>query len=119
EARYADALVALAGRHIADDSDPDRATVVVHADAATLTGELDNGVQVASSTVGRLLCGGRVQLVFDGRDGRPVGVGRMMRTPRGGWSAWSVAGMGTSAVSRGEVAPSSWTSTTCGTGPKV
>jgi hypothetical protein len=80
-ARYADALVALAGQHIAQDGDPDRAMVVVHADAETLSGELDSGVQVSSATVQRLLCNGRVQLVFDGRDGQPVGVGRAMRTP--------------------------------------
>ncbi|MBV6509637.1 MAG: hypothetical protein JJLCMIEE_02733 [Acidimicrobiales bacterium] len=34
EARCADALVALAHQRLADDADPDRATVVVHVDAA-------------------------------------------------------------------------------------
>ena len=79
--RYADALVALAGQRIAADPAPDRATVVVHADAETMDGELENGVQVSTNTVERLLCNARVQLVFDGRDGKPVGVGRMMRIP--------------------------------------
>jgi hypothetical protein len=42
EARRADALVALASASIADDHDPDRATVVVHAELGSLGSQSAN-----------------------------------------------------------------------------
>ena len=85
-ARCADALVALAGATLAADADADRATVVVHVDAATLAGdedglaELEDGTRLSVETVRRLACGARWQLLAEGPDGC-VKVGRMSRTP--------------------------------------
>jgi hypothetical protein len=90
DARRADALVALASTHIADDADPDRATVVVHAQVGALISggggsELEEGPVIHNETARRLLCNARVQAVIeeDGT-GRPIEVGRMSREP----SAW-------------------------------
>lgn len=48
--------------------------------------ETEEGFALAMETVRRLACDSRLQLVFDGRDGKPVGVGRATRTvPR--WMA--------------------------------
>jgi hypothetical protein len=79
ESRCADALVELAGAHLAADADPDRATVVVHVPAEwLLTGDgggdlddavaaaLDSGVPLARETLARLACDARVQLVGEG-----------------------------------------------------
>ncbi len=78
ESRCADALVELAGAHIAEDADPDRATVVVHvpvdwfgaaddlAVTAAIAAALDTGVPLASETLRRLACDARVQLVAEG-----------------------------------------------------
>lgn len=83
--QYADALVELAKTRLADDPDPDRATVVLHVDAAVLTGgpgacELSGGPPISLETVMRLACDARFQLVADGADGRPIGVGTTART---------------------------------------
>jgi hypothetical protein len=85
EVQAADALVELAGARLGRVADPDRATVVVHVDAGALRGEpgrceLEAGVAVATSTVERLLCDGRVQWVAEAADGTPLGVGRTRRT---------------------------------------
>jgi hypothetical protein len=70
--------VALASARIAADADPDRATVVVHADlGALVTGagscEIENGPVIHSETARRLLCNGRVQAVIEDGAGRMVG----------------------------------------------
>jgi hypothetical protein len=88
-ARRADALVALASARIGVDAEPDRATVVVHAQLETLVSggggsELENGPAIHRETVRRLLCNARVQAVIEDSAGDPIGVGRMSRVP----SAW-------------------------------
>jgi hypothetical protein len=82
DARRADALVGLAATRVAQDADPDRATVVVHAQIGG-EGELEieNGPGLPPETVERLLCQARVQAVVEDSDGRVVGLGRMTREP--------------------------------------
>jgi hypothetical protein len=89
DARRADALVALCSSGIATDADPDRATVVVHAQLDALVSEgrgceLEGGGVIHPQTARRLLCTGRVQAVIEDEAGRPVGLGRTSREP----SAW-------------------------------
>jgi len=91
DARRADALVALCSARVAEDTDPDRATVVIHAQAEGLeagTGgcEIEGGPAVRPDTVRRLLCNARVQVVAEGRAGEVVGLGRLSRVP----SAWMI-----------------------------
>ena len=69
EERRADALVELCGMALGADADPDRATVVAHVDAEDFAagrgnGTLEGGARVASETVRRLSCDGRVQTVI-------------------------------------------------------
>jgi hypothetical protein len=84
EKACADALVELASMRLGSDPDVDRATIVVHVDADTLTtggegvGRLENGIPIAPETVRRLGCDGRVQLLVK-RDGESFGVGRASR----------------------------------------
>lgn len=85
--RMADALIGLASGHAAADPHGDRACVVVHVDAATLTddsedgrAELEGGHPIHSEIARRLCCDGRLEVVVEGRDGLPVGVGRARRT---------------------------------------
>lgn len=85
EVRRADALVALSSAHIASDNDPDRATVVVHADVAALchgdrSGELEDGPALHPDVVDRLACDARLQVVLHDDDGVVVGIGRSSRT---------------------------------------
>jgi hypothetical protein len=61
--RHADGLLALASTVVADDADPDRATVVVIAELAavcdddpTATAELETGEPLATDTARRLVC---------------------------------------------------------------
>jgi hypothetical protein len=91
EARRADALVALASATIAGDPDPDRATLVVHAQVDVMTGELrsgeiEGGPGLHRETVARLSCGARIQTVLEDLRGNVLGLGRMSREP----SAWMV-----------------------------
>lgn len=78
--RRADALVAMASHRIASDADPDRATVVVHAELADLLAgikgaEVENGPILHSEVVQQLVCDGRLQtVVYDG-ERKPLGVG--------------------------------------------
>ena len=86
DARRADALVALASARIADDPDPDRATVVVHAQVNATTGELrcgelEDGPALHRETVERLLCTARSQTVLEDLDGNVLVLGRMTREP--------------------------------------
>ena len=88
-ARRADALVALASARLAQDPDPDRATVVVHASLDALASEdrgceVEGGGVIHPETARRLLCHARVQGVIENGAGDPLGVGRMSREP----SAW-------------------------------
>jgi hypothetical protein len=89
DARRADALVALCSNRIAEDADPDRATVVVHAQLdGLLSGhggcEVEGGPVIHPETARRLLCHGRVQTVIEDDTGQPVRLGRISREP----SAW-------------------------------
>jgi hypothetical protein len=76
--RCADALVLLAGVRIADDADPDRATVVVHAELDLLTGEptglaqLEMGTVLSHETLERILCDCRFEISLDDLLGRTV-----------------------------------------------
>jgi hypothetical protein len=87
-ARRADALVALCSAKIADDPDPDRATVVVHVRVGDpmLDGgaEVENGPVIHPETARRLLCESRVQAVVEDGAGDLLGLGRVSREP----SAW-------------------------------
>jgi hypothetical protein len=85
ERRGADALVELAATNIADDADPDRATIVVHVEAAALVSDegaaaLEGGCELAPETVRRLACEASIQVVTS-QDGKSIGVGRKTRTP--------------------------------------
>lgn len=85
DARAADALCELASQRLADDADADRATVVVHADAAVLAGdesgvaELEDGPRLAAVTARRLACDCRWQLVAEDDGGGVVRLGRTTR----------------------------------------
>jgi hypothetical protein len=66
DARRADALVALASARIADDPDPDRATIVIHAPDDAISGaSVEGGPPVPRDTVERLLCTSRSQTVVE------------------------------------------------------
>lgn len=83
EKRMADALADMASMAIGRDSDPDRATLVVHVDAAALAtskgvAETEDGTPLPIETVQRFLCDCYVEPVFEGpRD--QVGIGRKSR----------------------------------------
>jgi hypothetical protein len=85
ERRMATALAELAGACIARDTDPDRATVVVHVSELGLAGdgpglaELESGVQLRLEAIRRLVCDGRVEFSIDDRFGRSVGIVRASR----------------------------------------
>ncbi|MBA3430101.1 MAG: DUF222 domain-containing protein [Actinobacteria bacterium] len=79
EQKFADALAALASAQISSDTDPDRATMVLHADVEMLisgkgTAELAASLPIHPEMARRLCCGSRLQLVIDGKDG-PLGAG--------------------------------------------
>lgn len=91
DARRADALVALCSAQAGDDPDPDRATVVIHAQLHGLQDgsggcEIENGPTIHPDTVRRFLCNARVQSVVEDAVGQVLGVGRMSREP----SAWMI-----------------------------
>lgn len=84
EARRADALVALASTRIAQDQDPDRATVVVHADIDVLAGaehncSLEGGPVISAEMARRLACDARLQFVLHNPEGATVGIGSTSR----------------------------------------
>jgi hypothetical protein len=90
DARRADALVALASVRIAEDPDPDRATVVVHVPLATLAGgggkdgagaSIEGGGVIHPETARRLACTARIETVVEDQSGRVVGLGRTSREP--------------------------------------
>jgi hypothetical protein len=84
--RRADALVVLASARIGADPEPDRATVVVHAELSALVGderscELEGGGLTHPEIVRRLACDCRLEVVVRDRDSALVGIGRAQRTP--------------------------------------
>jgi hypothetical protein len=109
EQRRADALVAVCSAAVADDPDPDRATVVVHVPVEVLMGEasmsgtpgnpdslvrrrddrdhsesgcaLDGGGVVSAETARRLACDARIEAVLVGPNGWVKGLGRSSREP--------------------------------------
>ncbi|MGQ0847722.1 MAG: DUF222 domain-containing protein [Actinomycetota bacterium] len=85
DVRAADALTQLASQSLGSDSDPDRATVVVHVSAESLalaigSGEIENGPGLSIDTVRRLSCDGRVETAVEDPNGVTIGVGRARRT---------------------------------------
>ncbi|HUY64568.1 MAG TPA: DUF222 domain-containing protein [Acidimicrobiales bacterium] len=85
DARCADALAQLASSYLSLSEDADRATVVVHVDAAALAGgdgsaRLEDGPDIAVATARRLACDTRWQLLSERSDGQAVGVGRTTRS---------------------------------------
>lgn len=82
--RRADALIELARTRLAQDTDTDRATVVVHVDACVLegadgVGDIEGSGLLGAEAIRRLACDARLQLVIHGADGLPVGIGRTSR----------------------------------------
>jgi hypothetical protein len=85
-ARTADAFVTLCSEAVAADPDPDRATVVVHAELGELSSptgvaEIEGDAVIHAETAKRLLCNGRVQTVIENEAGDAVGMGRLTREP--------------------------------------
>jgi hypothetical protein len=83
--------MAICSGSLAADPDPDRATVVIHAQLDRLRSgsggcEIEGGAAVDPRAVRRLLCNARVQTVIESRDGEVLGLGRTSREP----SAWMV-----------------------------
>ena len=78
EERQADALSDLASARLSADTDPDRATVVVHVDAMDLEAEeaalaaIEHGPVVSMSTLHRLICDGRVQYLLNDETGETI-----------------------------------------------
>ncbi len=86
ERRRADALVALARTSLAEDPDPDRATVVVHASWEALVSggryaELEDGLPLHPETARRLLCQSRVQFLLEDDSGNVLFASRTKRHP--------------------------------------
>jgi hypothetical protein len=84
EARCADALVQLASMYLGADSDPDRATAVLHVDAALLaTGDgqaaIEDGPALVAETAMRLVCDSRWLVSLEGPEGNVIGIGRVSR----------------------------------------
>lgn len=82
--RRADALARLASTTVAEDADPDRATVVVHAPHDVLAkgrgnGSVSDGPVIDASTVRRLACDGRLEVSLHDSNGKVVGIGRADR----------------------------------------
>lgn len=86
EERQADALAEMASSSTAADSDPDRATVVVHVDAGSLATnagpnpEIQDGPNLHFDVARRLACDCRLQVVAHDANGAPLGVGRTTRS---------------------------------------
>jgi hypothetical protein len=79
----------MCSARIAQDADPDRATVIIHARLDGLISgdggcEIEGGPVIHPQTVRRLLCTSRSQTVIEDEVGDVLGVGRMSREP----SAW-------------------------------
>jgi uncharacterized protein DUF222 len=77
----ADALVELASTYIDTEADQDRATVVVHLEAQVLKGEpgsaeIEGAGPISVATARRICCDSSTELVVEGPDRKPLGVGR-------------------------------------------
>jgi hypothetical protein len=80
ERRHADALLQMASQALGADTDADRATVVIHMDAAGVrNAEFENGLATADSVLHRLACDARIETVLEDSRGVAVGVGRATR----------------------------------------
>lgn len=82
--RRADALVALASTQIANDQNPDLATVVVNAPLQALVSgegnaEIDLGHAIHFETARRLACDCRLEVAMIDGNGNTVGIGRASR----------------------------------------
>lgn len=84
--QMADALVEICSTELAADADADRATVVIHAPVEVLDGHgsaliAASDASVGASTLYRILCDARFELVADGPGGSdPYRLGRATRT---------------------------------------
>jgi hypothetical protein len=85
EARRADALLALCSARVAADPDPDRATVVIHAqvdlDGRARAAEIEGGPAIHPDEALRMLCNARGQTIVEDSAGDVLGVGRIRREP--------------------------------------
>ena len=86
--RRADALVLLASQTLAEESDADRATVVVQAELGALLGDgtgaaLERGGVATAEVLRKLTCDGRVQTVVSDRERGVIGIGRASRVVPG------------------------------------
>lgn len=79
--RCADALVALAMNKMSDDSDAERATVVLHTtlDCIQQNSEIENGPVIHPDVASRLSCDARLQFVITDKKGNALGIGRTSR----------------------------------------
>jgi hypothetical protein len=87
DARRADALVAMCSAEIAQDADPDRATVVIHAqvdERGLHSCQIEGGPAIHPETARRLICNSRVQAVLEDGTGQPLHLGRISREPTAG-----------------------------------
>jgi hypothetical protein len=83
--RRADALVLTASQRLANDSDADRATVIVQAPLASLAGEvgfaeLEDGPRLHPEVARRLTCDSRLQTVLNNDVREAIGIGRTSQT---------------------------------------
>jgi hypothetical protein len=75
----------LASQTRGADSDPDRATAIVHIPVAAVTddsatAEFEDETPLLPETVRRLVCDARLQICIEGDDGTVLGIGRTGRT---------------------------------------
>lgn len=86
ETAMADALIEIASQTLADDSDHDRATILVSTTVETLLGSsgeparVVDGPNISNATLKRLACDARLQLVLEDPQSGTVGVGRTTRS---------------------------------------
>jgi hypothetical protein len=83
----ADAAVEMASRFLGNDSDPDRASILVHADVDALLSpesmspaRIVDGPVLSNETLRRLACDARIQLAITDPAVGVIGVGRASRT---------------------------------------
>jgi len=84
--RRADALLALCSARITEDPDPDRATVIIHAQLEGLRSnawgsETQDGAVLHPESVRRMLCNARIQTVVEDENANVVAIGPMHREP--------------------------------------
>jgi len=86
EARRADALVALCAGGPVQGANPDRSSVIVHAQLeglleGTWGAQLEKGGVIHAAAVQRLLCNAPMQVIVEDSAGRVMGMGKMRRDP--------------------------------------